>query len=112
VKPKGNPIARELIGKVFITGDDWWRGIGMIPGSGLKIRPEFSSYDAERRFDLPHIPNKEPAGCICGEVLKGLKTPLDCGLFSAICTPVQPVGACMVSAEGTCATYYRYRKTA
>jgi hydrogenase expression/formation protein HypD len=111
VKPEGNPIARKLMEEVFEPGDDSWRGIGMIPASGLKIRRKFESFDAEKYFDLPEVEETEPPGCICGEVLKGLKTPADCKLFAKVCTPVNPVGACMVSNEGTCAANYRYQKS-
>jgi len=111
VKPEGNSIARNLMNEIFELGDDRWRGIGMIPDSGLKIRRKYQSFDTEKYFDLPEAEETEPAGCICGEVLKGLKTPTDCTLFSRVCTPVNPVGACMVSNEGTCAAYYRYRQS-
>ena len=111
VKPEGNSIARNLMNEIFEPGDDRWRGIGMIPDSGLKIRSKFQSFDAEKYFELPETEETEPAGCICGEVLKGLKISTDCPLFANVCTPVNPVGACMVSNEGTCAAYYRYRKS-
>jgi len=111
VKPEGNSIARKLMDEIFEPRDDRWRGIGMIPDSGLKIRRKYQSFDAEKHFELPETEETEPAGCICGEVLKGLKIPTDCPLFAEVCTPVNPVGACMVSNEGTCAAYYRYRKS-
>jgi hydrogenase expression/formation protein HypD len=111
VKPEGNKIAQHLMETVFEPGDDWWRGLGMIPASGMKIRPEFVTFDAEKWFHLEVAENQEPAGCICGGVLKGLKIPPDCPLFATACTPAKPVGACMVSAEGTCAAFYKYRKT-
>ncbi len=110
VKPEGNIIARKLMEEIFEPGDDRWRGIGMIADSGLKIRSKYQSFDAEKYFDLPETHETEPAGCICGEVLKGLKIPTDCRLFAKVCTPVNPVGACMVSNEGTCAAYYQYRE--
>jgi len=95
--------------QVFELRDDSWRGLGMIFKSGLKIREEFSFFDAEKQFSIMVPESKEPKGCICGQILRGLKSPLDCPLFAKKCTPSDPVGACMVSAEGTCATYYKYR---
>ena len=108
VKTEGNPVARKMMETVFEPGDDSWRGLGVIKNSGLKIRNNFSCFDAVREFDLPIIEDKEPAGCICGEVLKGIQTPLDCSLFAGECTPMKPVGACMVSPEGTCAAWFRF----
>jgi len=108
VKPEGNPVARKMMEKVFEPGDDSWRGLGVIKNSGLKIRDDYSSFDAAMEFDLPMMEDIEPAGCICGEVLKGIKTPLDCSLFACDCTPMKPVGACMVSPEGTCAAWFRF----
>ena len=109
VHKEGNKIARQLMDEVFELRDDRWRGLGVIPGSGLKIRGTFSSFDAEKQFNIEVPESKEPKGCICGLILRGLKTPLDCSLFGKKCTPSDPVGACMVSGEGTCATYYKYR---
>lgn len=107
VKPDGNHIARNLISRVFESSDDEWRGLGIIPGSGLKLRDIYSRYDAyEIQVDVE--PPAEPAGCICGLILKGVKKPLNCPLFGKVCTPENPVGACMVSSEGSCAAYYRY----
>lgn len=108
VQQEGNPVARQLINMVFELADDSWRGLGTIPASGLKIRREFSSFDAEKMFPLEVPAAPEPKGCICGMILRGLKTPLECRLFGKKCTPADPVGACMVSGEGTCATYYKY----
>lgn len=109
VHPEGNLIAREMLERVFERRDDKWRGLGIIPGSGLKIRKEFAAFDAEKVYPLNVPEPKDPKGCICGSILKGLKTPNDCRLFATTCTPADPVGACMVSGEGTCATYYKYR---
>jgi hydrogenase expression/formation protein HypD len=109
VNNKGNIVAQQLLDEVFFHGDDSWRGLGMIPESGLKIREDFSSFDAEKRFSVDIPESKEPKGCICGQILRGLKTPEDCTLFGKKCSPSDPVGACMVSGEGTCATYYKYR---
>ena len=109
VQNDGNKLAQQIMNEVFEPGDDLWRGLGMIPESGLKIREKFSLYDAEKQFSIEVPPSTEPKGCICGSILRGLKTPLDCGLFAKKCTPSDPVGACMVSGEGTCATYFKYR---
>jgi hydrogenase expression/formation protein HypD len=109
VHKEGNTIAQKLLSEVFVTGDDVWRGLGMIPKSGLKISDDFSSFDAEKQFSVKIPESTEPKGCICGQILRGLKTPVDCSLFAKRCTPSDPVGACMVSGEGTCATYYKYR---
>jgi hydrogenase expression/formation protein HypD len=94
---------------VFELKDDRWRGLGIIPKSGLKIRDDFSAFDAEKHLKVTVQGSSEPKGCICGLILRGLKTPNDCSLFATLCTPFDPVGACMVSGEGTCATYYKYR---
>jgi len=104
----GNPLARESINKVFQKTSSIWRGIGRVNDSGLEIRNEYSDFDAERKFRPKVRPSKENRDCICGEVLKGNKTPLECGLFGRACVPEHPVGACMVSGEGTCAAYYKY----
>lgn len=105
----GNLKARELVNKVFETCDDTWRGLGKIEGSGLSVRPEYRSFDASLQFDIQLSPAEEPPGCLCGEVLRGMKKPLDCKLFSRVCTPANPIGACMVSGEGACQAYYNYR---
>jgi hydrogenase expression/formation protein HypD len=109
VHKEGNVIAQQLLNEVFDYRDDIWRGLGMIPKSGLKIREDFSAFDAEKHFSVEVPESTEPKGCICGQILRGLKTPVDCKLFAKRCTPADPVGACMVSGEGTCATYYKYR---
>ncbi len=109
VTPSGNLKARDLVSHVFEAADDSWRGLGIIPGSGLKIRPAFSRFDASLHFDLSTDPVTEPKGCLCGEVLRGLKKPDQCVLFGSICTPVNPVGACMVSGEGACQAFYNFR---
>ncbi len=108
VKPEGNPHALELMERVFETGPADWRGMGVIPDSGLKINTEFQEFDAEKAFELPAMEVREPAGCICAEILRGLETPRECALFGKVCTPEHPVGPCMVSAEGACAAYYVY----
>ncbi len=111
VKQTGNIKARDVMKEVFEYRNDWWRGIGILPDSGLEIRNTYRDYDAEQVFDIKTNPVKEPKGCICGEILKGLKTPVDCKLFANACTPENPVGACMVSGEGACQAYYRYNRT-
>ncbi len=113
VKTEGNKKAQEIMYKVFETIDDWWRGIGTIPMSGLSLKSEFKSFDARQIFEpVARTESDKDKGCICGEILKGLKTPADCPLFNNACTPVDPVGACMVSGEGSCATWYRYAREA
>ncbi len=113
VKTEGNKKAQEIMYKVFEPVDDWWRGIGTIPMSGLSLRTEFKSFDARQIFKpVKRTESEKEKGCICGDILKGVKTPADCPLFNNICTPVDPVGACMVSGEGSCATWYRYAREA
>lgn len=109
VMPKGNQTAINIINEVFEVCDSSWRGLGVIPNSGLRIREKYAHYDAIKRFDLEIEPTKEHRGCICGEVLRGAKSPNDCPLFSKACTPASPVGPCMVSSEGSCAAYFRYQ---
>ena len=108
VRKYGNPKAVRIINKVFEPCDSNWRGIGVIPRSGLKIRKEYSLFDAGRHFKIELNKPKEAKGCICGDVLRAVKTPLDCRLFRCVCTPQNPKGACMVSQEGTCSAYYKY----
>jgi len=110
VKPEGNPQAVRLMETVFETGDANWRGIGTVPSSGLQLRPQYEEFDAERAFDIDPGPTSEPKGCICGGILRGISIPPDCNLFRTTCTPEHPVGPCMVSSEGSCATYYHYQK--
>ena len=104
----GNEKAQKIMHDVFETVDAAWRGIGTIPKSGLKIRKEFESFDTQKIFEVTVSDSKEPKGCACGEILTGLKTPPECPLYKKACTPMDPVGPCMVSTEGTCAAYYRY----
>ncbi|MFC1958186.1 hydrogenase formation protein HypD [Chloroflexota bacterium] len=108
VKPDGNQRALEIMGSVFEPCEADWRGIGIIPGSGLTLRKEYHRFDAEQAFKIELKPPREPEGCLCGDILRGVKTPLDCNLFRRVCTPEHPVGPCMVSSEGSCATYYHY----
>lgn len=104
----GNPKAREVLEKYFEPCGSNWRGVAVIPESGLRIRPEYAAWDAERVFDIRISEPKETKGCACGEVLQGIKTPPECRLFARACTPENPIGACMVSYEGSCAAYYKY----
>lgn len=107
VKPAGNLRAQEILNRVFEACDADWRGIGSIPASGLRLKPEFASYDAAL-LDVMVEPAREPEGCLCGDILKGKVRPADCPLYGKACTPEDPVGACMVSSEGTCAAEYKY----
>jgi hydrogenase expression/formation protein HypD len=108
VSPLGNPKARETMDTVFTATSANWRGLGLIPDSGLAIRPELAEFDAIRRLNLV-LPESSPIpNCCCGEILSGRKQPPDCPLFGKACTPSQPIGPCMVSTEGSCAAYYNY----
>ena len=108
VKPEGNEKARQLMEDVFEVGDANWRGIGIVPKSGLKIRGEYEQFDADKAFSVSLKPSREPKGCRCGDVIRGAATPLECQLFKKVCTPESPIGPCMVSSEGACAAYYQY----
>ena len=108
VKPEGNIVARRIIEQVFEPAPANWRALGVIPGSGLKLREEYARFDAAQRFGLVAKDAPEPAGCRCGEVITGRCSPADCRLFGARCTPLSPVGPCMVSSEGTCAAWFKY----
>jgi hydrogenase expression/formation protein HypD len=108
VTEQGNTKAQKILQDIFEPADVRWRGIGMIPQSGLKIRAEYAVHDAEKQFELQVPEPKIPPGCACGEILTGKKIPPDCKLYRKVCTPTDPVGPCMVSTEGTCAAYYRY----
>lgn len=108
VRSEGNPLAQEAIGEVFEPVDVAWRGLGEIPLSGLRLRDEYVSLDAERAFEIDVSYSREPAGCSCGSILRGVKQPYECGLFARACTPENPVGPCMVSFEGTCSAFYQY----
>lgn len=108
VTREGNVYAQKLMDSVFEPRPANWRGLGLIPGSGLKFRAQYSHYDAEKKFEIKVEPSVEPKGCLCGEVLRGVKTPLECPLFRTVCNPESPVGPCMVSSEGSCSAYYLY----
>jgi len=110
VTEKGNVSAQNIINTVFTQVDRNWRGIGMIPMSGLGLRKEFESYDAEKRFSIDHISTHESEICISGQVLQGSVKPDKCPAFGTLCTPENPLGATMVSSEGACSAYYRYAK--
>lgn len=108
VTADGNRNAREMMEKVFETGAAKWRGLGTMPGSGLTIREEYGTFDARRAFPIDVPETAAPAGCRCGEVIRGAARPDQCGLFRTTCSPAHPVGPCMVSTEGTCSAYYLY----
>lgn len=108
VKPEGNPVAREVIARFFEAVPARWRGLGVIPDSGLKLRDEYADLDARKKFNITEMEEVPIKGCACGEVLMGKIMPAECPLFGRGCTPLQPVGPCMVSHEGSCAAYYRF----
>jgi hydrogenase expression/formation protein HypD len=108
VKPDGNGKARQLMEEVFEVSEANWRGIGVVPQSGLKIRTKYEQFDAGKVFSVVAGPSREPKGCRCGDVIRGVATPLECRLFRKVCTPERPVGPCMVSSEGACAAFYQY----
>jgi hydrogenase expression/formation protein HypD len=112
VSYEGNELARKVVAEVFEVADQKWRGIGLIPQSGLRLREEYAAFDANLVFDLQLITPDEPAECISARVLQGLSKPTDCPAFGFRCTPDNPLGAPMVSSEGACAAYYRYRRHA
>ena len=108
VKREGNKKALEIMNEVFEATDVKWRGIGQIPESGLKLRPEYKEFDVEKKFNIRVSKSTKKSGCICGKILRGVKLPTDCKLFAKGCLPENPQGPCMVSSEGTCAAYYKY----
>jgi hydrogenase expression/formation protein HypD len=112
VTQEGNRAAQAIINKIYQPCDRNWRGIGMIPQSGWCLREEYADLDAERRFQVSHIQTKESDICMAGEILQGLKKPVDCPAFGTLCTPQNPLGATMVSSEGACSAYYRYSRIA
>ncbi len=105
---EGNPRAAKMVAEIFEPCDMEWRGLGVIPGSGLAIKSEYADFDAAARLDITLPAAKEAKGCRCGEILKGMTTPLRCPLFKTKCSPQTPIGPCMVSSEGTCAAFYKY----
>jgi hydrogenase expression/formation protein HypD len=108
VLPQGNRTALAVMNRVFEACDAAWRGIGPLPQSGLRIRKEYAAFDASKAFPIPVQFSEEPSGCRCGEVLRGLLNPLKCPLFRRVCNPQNPIGPCMVSAEGACSAYLQY----
>ena len=111
VREEGNPKAVATMDEVFEPCDAAWRGLGVIPGTGLRIRDEFAPFDAAKRFSpTPERPSRETPGCLCGDILRGILMPPDCPLFGNGCTPEHAIGPCMVSGEGSCAAYYRYNR--
>ncbi|MFW6237162.1 MAG: hydrogenase formation protein HypD [Desulfosudaceae bacterium] len=109
VTENGNPVARQIMATVFEVDDARWRGLGVINASGLRFRPDFETWDARQRFGVTVTDAPSPDGCACGDILTGAKTPPDCPLYMRRCTPLHPVGPCMVSSEGTCAAYSKYQ---
>jgi hydrogenase expression/formation protein HypD len=110
VTAEGNNMAQKSMLDVFVTVDSIWRGLGVIPASGLSLRPEFSRFDALQKYSLEITDVEAETGCQCGSVLKGKLMPTDCPLFASVCTPENPIGPCMVSSEGSCAAYYKYER--
>lgn len=113
VEPAGNLVALQAINQVFAVRENFdWRGLGDIPKSGLKIRPEYAQFDAELKFTIPNLKVSDHKACQCGEILKGTLKPWQCKVFGTACTPETPIGTCMVSSEGACAAYYKYGRLA
>ncbi|OPH09946.1 hydrogenase formation protein HypD [Cylindrospermopsis raciborskii] len=109
VEKGGNKNALQAINQVFTVREKFeWRGLGEIPNSGLKIRPEYAQFDAEAKFTIPNLKVPDHKACQCGEILKGVLKPWECKVFGTACTPETPIGTCMVSSEGACAAYYKY----
>jgi hydrogenase expression/formation protein HypD len=108
VKPEGNPAALRILAEVMEPCDAEWRGLGVIPGSGLRLKEQYRDFDARAKFALPPVIGHPNPACRCGTVLQGKCRPSDCPLFGKVCTPLHPVGACMVSNEGACSAYYQY----
>ncbi len=108
VPDEGNAKALQIMEEVFEPAEANWRGVGVIPGSGLKIKNSFKDFDAEKVFEIKCERAEDIRDCICGDILKGAKKPLECSLFKTVCTPEAPKGACMVSSEGACAAWYKY----
>ena len=109
VRPEGNPRAVSILNDLFEPEDAEWRGLGLLPGSGLRLREKYRLREIRNVLKLEVPAGSEPKACSCGEVLKGIKMPHECVLFGKACTPEKPVGACMVSSEGSCSAYYKYR---
>ena len=112
VKPRGNPRIQSLIAQYLQPEDVRWRGLGLLPQSGMVLRAAYAHYDAAQRHGIDVQPGRDNPGCLCGEVIKGKHRPSECPLFGRACTPEHPVGPCMVSAEGSCAASYKYSRAA
>ena len=108
VRPEGAPDAVALVQRFMEPCDSEWRGLGMIPGSGMKLKADYQAFDARVKFEMPEIHGRPNPACRCGEVLQGKCRPSDCPVFGKVCTPLHPVGACMVSGEGACSAFYQY----
>jgi hydrogenase expression/formation protein HypD len=108
VRPEGNITALNILSDVFDISDARWRGLGIVPSSGLEIKDKYRQFDAKKAFVVNVESENEPKGCLCGEVLRGVKTPIECAFFANSCTPDNPIGPCMVSSEGTCSAYFKY----
>jgi hydrogenase expression/formation protein HypD len=110
VRPQGNIPAQEMLKRVFLPCDADWRGLGIIPKSGLRLNPAYDKFDGRLKFKIKPSKTTEPKNCSCGQVLRGVKTPVQCKLFAKICNPENPYGPCMVSSEGTCSAWYKYNR--
>jgi len=110
VKKEGNIFAVKLINEVFEVCSTQWRGLGILPDSGLCLKEDYRRFDSKTKFPVGKIISKEIKGCECASILKGLKNPLECRMFSSVCTPDNPLGPCMVSSEGSCSAYFRYKR--
>jgi hydrogenase expression/formation protein HypD len=108
VTEHGNVTAQKIVDEYFEAADGYWRGLGKIANSTLRLRDRYSRFDAFKRFNITETPQEETSGCRCGEVLCGLMDPPQCSLFGEICNPQSPVGPCMVSSEGACAAWFKY----
>lgn len=109
VTDQGNLLAQQLLKEIFKKENTEWRGLGLVENSGLGLADDYQEYDSRERFGLTEIPSEEPSVCRCGEILIGKAMPEECPLFSKVCNPENPVGPCMVSAEGSCAAHFYYR---
>lgn len=109
VKPEGNPKAKAEVAEIFELRKSFeWRGLGLVPYSGLRLKKAYAQYDAEQRFGVEYVPARDNPACECGAILRGIKKPTQCKLFGTVCTPETPMGSCMVSAEGACAAHWTY----
>ena len=110
VKEEGSPEAQHLMEELMEPCDSEWRGLGVIPGSGVQLKEKWQEFDARKKYQMPDIKGKPNPACRCGDVLQGKCKPSDCKVFGKVCTPQHPVGACMVSNEGACSAYYMYNR--